>query len=116
MSALGTETLAARLQMQDRDVLIVREILQRVIPGKRVWVFGSRATGRNLKQFSDLDLAVEGKLTWKERADLAEAFDESLLPMKVDVLELEMVDAEFRERIEKGFVGVQGAEKVESAA
>jgi predicted nucleotidyltransferase len=68
---------------------------------------GSRASGRRLKRFSDLDLAVEGKLTWPERAQVSDAFEESLLPFKVDVVELDMVDADFRERIAKDFVLVQ---------
>lgn len=84
----------------------VNAILVRLIPEKKVWAFGSRATGRRLKRFSDLDLAVEGRLAWAQRAALSEAFDESLLPFKVDVVELELVEAGFRERIEQDFVVV----------
>jgi predicted nucleotidyltransferase len=85
----------------------VCSILREQLHGKRVWAFGSRASGRRLKRFSDLDLAVEGKLTWPERAQVSDAFEESLLPFKVDVVELDMVDADFRERIVKDFVLVQ---------
>jgi predicted nucleotidyltransferase len=105
------ETIAAAktLHLPEHELEQVRTILQQFIPGRKVWAFGSRATGsRMLKRFSDLDLAVEGKLTWPERAELAEAFDESALPIKVDVVELGLVDAELRERIEKDFVVVQG--------
>jgi len=38
---------------------IVSTILQRHIPDKTVWAFGSRAT-RNAKPYSDLDLAIVG--------------------------------------------------------
>ncbi len=87
----------------------MRAILQKYIPGRKVWAFGSRATGgRMLKRFSDLDLTVEGKLTCQESAGLDEAFNESPLPIKVDVVELGLVSADFRERIEKDFVVVQG--------
>ena len=48
------------LQLEDRHLAMVREILQRIVPGKPVWAFGSRATGRRAKTFSDLDLAVGG--------------------------------------------------------
>jgi predicted nucleotidyltransferase len=85
----------------------VAAILGRLIPEKRVWAFGSRANGVRLKQFSDLDVAVEGRLTWAQRSALSDAFDESLLPFKVDVVELELVDVNFRERIEVDFVVVQ---------
>jgi predicted nucleotidyltransferase len=101
------------LHLPEHELTLVRSILNRYIPGRIVWAFGSRATGsRMLKRFSDLDLAVEGELTWPERAGLAEAFDESLLPIKVDVVELGLVDADFRERIEKDFVVVQGGDLV----
>jgi type I restriction enzyme S subunit len=105
------ETIAATktLHLPEHELDQVRAILQQVIPGRKVWAFGSRATGsRMLKRFSDLDLAVEGELTWPERAELAEAFDESALPVKVDVVEQGLVDAEFWGRIEKDFVVVQG--------
>jgi len=109
MTIPAQASLADRLSLSDVDMQIVHEILQAVIPGRRVWAFGFRATrSRMLKRFSDLDLAVEGKLTWTERAELAEELDESLLPIKVDVVELGLVDAEFRERIEKDFVVVVG--------
>ena len=97
------------LHLPQHELELVRAILKEHLPGKAVWVFGSRATGgRMLKRFSDLDLAVEGKLTWQESAGLTDAFEESLLPIKVDLVELGLVDAEFRERIEKDFVVVQG--------
>jgi len=104
-----TLTAAKTLHLPEHELEQVQAILRQYIPGRAVWAFGSRATGsRMLKRFSDLDLAVEGKLTWEERAGLEEAFDESPLPIKVDMVELGLVDAEFRERIEKDFVVVQG--------
>lgn len=60
-----------------------------------------------MKRFSDLDLAVEGTLTWAQHADLTDAFDESLLPIKVDVVALDTVTADFRQRIEPSFIPVQ---------
>lgn len=97
------------LHLPDYELGLLRAILKEHIPGRAAWVFGSRATGgRMLKRFSDLDLAVEGKLTGQESAELADAFEESPLPIKVDIVELGLVDAEFRERIEKDFVVVQG--------
>ncbi len=85
----------------------VAAILQQLIPDRNVWAFGSRATGLRLKRYSDLDLAIDGKLTWTQRAALSEAFDESPLPFKVDLVELELVEASFRERIQNDFAVVQ---------
>jgi nucleotidyltransferase substrate binding protein (TIGR01987 family) len=98
------------LYLPEYELEQVRAILKEHLPDRAVWVFGSRATGgRLLRRFSDLDLAVEGKLTWGESGALSDAFEVSLLPIKVDVVELGLVDADFRERIEKDFVVVQPA-------
>ncbi len=82
-------------------------ILRAHLPGRRVWAFGSRATGRRVKRFSDLDLAVEGELTLREAALLEEALDESRLPFKVDIAELSSLTPDFRARIEPEMVLLQ---------
>ena len=46
-------------------------------------------------------------MTWHERGLIAEAFEESLLPMRVEVLELPMTDPEFVDRIQRDFVPMQ---------
>ena len=109
MTRADAGTLGERLHLEPRDAAIVLEVLQCIIPERAVWAFGSRVSGRHLKRFSDLDLAIEGKLSWDERAGLSEAFDDSLLPIKVDVLELAMTDPAFVARIQPDFVPVQHA-------
>jgi predicted nucleotidyltransferase len=94
------------LYVSPEEMGIIAGMLRKHVAGRRVWAFGSRATGRRLKRFSDLDLALEGTLTWEERTALEADFDESLLPFKVDVVELEKVDPGFRERIEGDFVAL----------
>jgi type I restriction enzyme S subunit len=80
---------------------IVLEILSTHLPGREVWAYGSRARGTRLKKHSDLDLAVEGPpLSFAARSDLAEAFEESDLPFKVDIVEAASLDPDFRTRIE----------------
>lgn len=84
-------------------------ILRTHVPDRRVWAFGSRATGLRLKRFSDLDLAIEGTaLSLREAALLDEALDESRLPFKVDVVSLASLAPEFRARIEPDLVLIQG--------
>lgn len=67
---------------------IVCNILDQVIPGAEVRVFGSRATGI-ARPFSDLDLLViqPARLSWTQRADLRDQFEASDLPFLVDVVE-----------------------------
>lgn len=70
----------------DQIRLILGSVLQRKKQGS-VFVFGSRAKG-NFRKYSDLDLwvEVEPQLSTEELSDLADAFVESDLPIKVDVV------------------------------
>jgi type I restriction enzyme S subunit len=87
----------------------LHSILSVHLPGRRIWAFGSRATGRRVKRFSDLDLLFEGeRLSLREAALLDEALEESRLPFKVDVVEAASLTPEFRARIERDFVRVAG--------
>jgi predicted nucleotidyltransferase len=98
------------VRIDDREWAIVSEILQRLIPDYSVWVFGSRAGGEP-KPYSDLDLAIDGPAPLAlDRFDaLREAFSESPLPWKVDILDLAVVDEGFRRIIERARVQIQEA-------
>ena len=76
---------------------IVRSILQRYVPDREVWAFGSRAKC-TAKEFSDLDIAVIGEqpMTIGLTADLKEAFQDSALPFKVDIVDWATTTAPFR--------------------
>ncbi|HLD17494.1 MAG TPA: nucleotidyltransferase domain-containing protein [Patescibacteria group bacterium] len=76
---------------------VVEEILCRLIPEARVIVFGSRISGRQ-KPFSDLDLAIDtGKpLSLSSLAELRDAFSESRLPFRVDLVDIATLSDEFR--------------------
>lgn len=87
---------------------IVRTILQRILPQHEVWAFGSRVR-RSHKPYSDLDLAVIGQsaLTIEQLAALSEAFSESDLPWKVDVVDWANATEAFRQIIEAEKIIVQ---------
>lgn len=57
---------------------LVRRLIDGVLPGAKVAVFGSRATG-HARPHSDLDLLLldPPRLTWWQRADLRDAFEAS---------------------------------------
>lgn len=83
-------------------------ILGHYAPGNIVWAFGSRATGRRVRRFSDLDIVVGGEeLPFDQMAKLREALDESRLPFKVDVVQISTLTPEFRARIESEMVLVR---------
>ena len=84
MKVAGVQSLATK------ELAQVRRLIDEALPGARVAVFGSRATG-HARPFSDLDLLVmePRQLTWAHRADLRDVFEASDLPFKVDVVELD---------------------------
>lgn len=81
--------------------LLLRQVLNSVLPEARVVVFGSRVTGR-ARPHSDLDLLVldPPRLSWQQRADLEDALEASELPFRTDVVEAENLATDLRERIE----------------
>lgn len=65
-----------------------------------VWAFGSRATDR-ARPYSDLDLLIARShpLDWRARSNLAEAFEASRLPFRVDVVEEARLPAPIAHRV-----------------
>jgi predicted nucleotidyltransferase len=78
----------------------VQDILKAHIPDCEVWVFGSRA-GPLAKPFSDLDLAIVSPdgLAVRRLALLSAAFEESDLPIKVDLVDWKSANPAFRDQI-----------------
>jgi type I restriction enzyme S subunit len=77
---------------------IVIAILRNLVPHRTVWAFGSRARF-TAKPYSDLDLVILGDqaLSLEEMADLNEAFSESDLTYKVDVVDWFSASEAFKE-------------------
>jgi len=94
-----------RLDLQPRHAAMVRDILRRLIPDRSVRAFGSRVTG-TARRYSDLDVVVMGDrpLPPASLRALKEAFEESELPFRVDVLDWADTDAGFRELIRADWV------------
>lgn len=67
---------------------MVRQILQQHVPHAQVWVFGSRAKW-TARDTSDLDLCISANaaLSFEQMGALREAFENSNLPYKVDVVD-----------------------------
>ena len=86
----------------------VRRLLARHAPECEVLAFGSRVGGR-ARPHSDLDLAVRGtaRLPLGRIDALREAFMESDLPMRVDLLDWQAVPETFQKIIAAGSEVVQ---------
>ena len=79
----------------------VKRILAEHVPDCEVRAFGSRATW-TAWEYSDLDLAVVSHepLDRRASANLREAFEESDLPIRVDVVDWTTLTDGFRQAIE----------------
>jgi type I restriction enzyme S subunit len=94
--------MTVRIDLLTEHRRIVLDLLAEYLPQRvEVWVFGSRATGR-ARRYSDLDLAIDAgrRLTSDEAAALREAFEESDLPYRVDIVDWHAIDERFRRVIE----------------
>ncbi|WP_265304312.1 restriction endonuclease subunit S [Verminephrobacter eiseniae] len=97
---------------------LVQRILQQHVPDAEVWAFGSRAKWL-ARDSSDLDLCIRAAaaLSFEQMGLLREAFEESNLPYKVDVVDWTMASAAFREIIERDRVVVwEGRSSTKGAA
>jgi len=93
--------MTLRLDLAPEHRRIVLDIAKAHLPSDvRIWVFGSRANGR-ARRHSDLDLAIDAgrRLTVDETAILREAFEESDLPYRVDVVDWHAIGDGFRQLI-----------------
>jgi uncharacterized protein len=102
--------LKASLALSDEESSTIAEILRAHLPiDVTVHVFGSRASGR-VKAWSDLDLVLEGPspLSISLIAALAEAFEESPLPWKVDIVDRKTVSDGFGRLIDRSKVALAG--------
>ncbi len=91
----------------ERDTIL--SIINRYIPDAEVWAFGSRVKGTS-KSYSDLDLLVVGKekMSINNIGELREAFQESDLPFRVDLVDWHRISPEFRFLIEQQYKIIKG--------
>lgn len=94
---MGTE-----LALTDAERELVTRTVRGIIPDAEFRVFGSRATGR-ARPYSDLDLLVikPERLSWQQRVALRDAFEASVLPFGVDVVEVAALPQGMAERVQR---------------
>jgi len=85
------------IAVSEDSLKMIKNILSKTIPHCEVRAFGSRVNGTN-REYSDLDLAIVGekKLGISVLGDVQEAFMESTIPFRVDVLDYNAVSEKFR--------------------
>lgn len=98
----------AVLDTKPEDWQVVSRILAKLVPDYDAWAFGSRVNGR-AKKYSDLDIAVlsDKPLSLYDYATLKEAFDESDLPYRVDIVDWAAATETFQAIIQKNKITIQ---------
>lgn len=86
----------------------VQRILQTHVPQHEVWAFGSRVNGA-AKPYSDLDLVIitQQPLPLDVLGALQDAFAESDLPWRVDVVDWACTSESFRDIIQQNKLVIQ---------
>jgi len=103
------------IEARSDHLAIVRALLDRHVPDREVWAFGSRVSG-TAKPHSDLDLVIFGDapLDIAVAAALEKDLRESDLPWKVDVVDWATTSEPFRRIMERDRIMLQPA-RVRSA-
>jgi predicted nucleotidyltransferase len=96
------------IDLAPEPLAVVRRLLAAQVPECEVRAFGSRVTG-GAKPYSDLDLALCGpaRLPLGRLAAVREAFAESDLPIRVDVIDWHAISENFRNIIAAQFEVLQ---------
>lgn len=104
------------IDLNPKHLEMVQHILSKHVPGCEVRAFGSRVKW-TAKDYSDLDLAVIGSRRFdpREMHRLTEAFEESDLPIRVDVVDWYTISEGFKRVIAAKYEVVQQAKSVDSS-
>ena len=99
------------IELDSHELAEVQQILKEHMPEYTVWAFGSRVRG-DAKKYSDLDLAIitDAPISLSKMADLKEAFNDSSLIFKVDIVDWAITSESFRRIIEVENVVLQPEE------
>ena len=94
------------IDLSPNHLKTVRQILAEHVPACEVRAFGSRVT-QSAKKYSDLAVVGVTALDRNTLARLKEAFEDSDLPILVDVLDWQEISQSFREIIAKDYAVLQ---------
>jgi predicted nucleotidyltransferase len=88
------------LNLTPEQLSAVKLILDKFVPNCEVRMFDSRLNAK-VKKYADLDIAVvgKGKIPLRKLVELREAFEESDLPFRVDLLDWHRLSPEFKKII-----------------
>ncbi|GMO18230.1 MAG: nucleotidyltransferase domain-containing protein [Treponemataceae bacterium] len=97
------------LVMDENHLQMVLSFLQRFLPDTPVWAFGSRVSGKAYP-WSDLDIVLFSTPEQRSCVSLLrEALEESALPFRVDILEWNTLNENFRQNISAHYIPLAAA-------
>lgn len=98
--------MSSELVLSAEDRAQVDAVLAQGAPGIEVWAYGSRVNGTSYEA-SDLDLVLRGAkgrpVSVSVVSGLIDAFDESTLPIIVDVHDWARLPPAYQEEIERSY-------------
>ena len=101
--------MTTEIILPPEQLKLVLSLTQEHLPGVEIWAYGSRVRG-NPRRYSDLDLVAFTKAGQSAQAnDLREAFEESDLPIRVDLFLRDEIPESFHRQIEREYAVLQRA-------
>jgi predicted nucleotidyltransferase len=96
----------SKLGLRLQDLEKIHAVLKKFLPGQKIWAFGSRVTGQQLKPFSDLDLVIMGDEVVSDEmlVRVQNAFEESDLPINVDLAVWKFLPQSLQAQIQKSHI------------
>ena len=109
-----SESKTISLDLPEEYLEQIRNLLCTHVPQAEVWAYGSRVGGGG-HEASDLDLVLRNPANLSAEApglcELKEAFIESDLPIRVDVMDWARIPEAFHREIERAHVVIQEASR-----
>ena len=93
------------IDLDKKQLTLLKKILQQEIPNKEIWAYGSRVTWK-AQETSDLDLLIFD-CNSKQTSALKETLAESNLLISVNVMEWENIPENFQKNIKEKYVVLQ---------
>ena len=88
-----------RQELINQSEAYIRRLLTEHIPSQaRVYLYGSRSRHDN-RWNSDYDLWIDADISRKVIAEMADQFEESFVPFRVDIVTTPQLNGRFAERV-----------------
>lgn len=101
--------MTTEINLPPEQLQLVLDLTNAHLPGVEIWAYGSRVRG-NPRRYSDLDLVAFVQQGESTKADaLREAFEESDLPIRVDLFLWNELPNSFHHQIQQAYAVLQRA-------